>query len=360
MGRIAEQGDAPVRPTIERVTVDHRELVDHVVGPGDEVGDVEPRPVPVVEAGGEVGRVAGPVPVLAFAQADASSVELGDPVDRAEPVVVGLGDRIGDELVRKMPGHEHRPAGEERRPARRGPPEHVPAPVRQTLVRLEDGTHARTDAVGTDEQVGPVGRRRLVRAVFEHDAHGGTRRVVKRLQPAPGDHGVSADPPPDGIEQRHLQPPAVNRELWHGVTGREPAGLAPDELTVAVEEAQFGRLHAEGEQLVEQVQTFEHAHGVRQEVDADPERAQLAHRLVDLHLDARLVQRERGDEATDAPAGDDDPHARLPLSRARRRRLRRHGGRRRPSHPRRRSRPPARPRSAMAPRHRTRSAGASW
>ena len=57
-------------------------------------------------------------------------------------------------------------------------------------------------------------------------------------------------------------------------------------------------------QLVEQAERVELADRVGQQVDADAEGAHLAHRLEHVDLDADLVQAQRGDGPTDAPADD--------------------------------------------------------
>ncbi|MEZ5218361.1 MAG: hypothetical protein R2715_17685 [Ilumatobacteraceae bacterium] len=101
---------------------------------------------------------------------------------------------------------------------------------------------------------------------------------------------------------------AMDRELRNGIAGREPARFAPDELAVAVEEGEFGGLHTEGQDPIEQPQPVEDRHRVGQQVDADPQRTELGDRLVDLDLDAPFVQRHRGRQPADASAGDDRSH----------------------------------------------------
>ena len=50
------------------------------------------------------------------------------------------------------------------------------------------------------------------------------------------------------------------------------------------------------------------AHRVRQQVDADAERLQLGRGVDQLRLDARRVQAERGGQARDPGARDEDTH----------------------------------------------------
>ena len=52
-------------------------------------------------------------------------------------------------------------------------------------------------------------------------------------------------------------------------------------------------------------EVVELAHGIGLQIDADAERAHLAHRLEDDAGHADLVERERGRQAANAAAGDD-------------------------------------------------------
>lgn len=102
----------------------------------------------------------------------------------------------------------------------------------------------------------------------------------------------------------------MQRHLGYLVAGVEATRLAPDEVAVAVEEAQLGGLHPEGAHLVEQAERRQRRHGVGEQVDADAERPDLARRLVDLDLDALGIERQSGRQPADARSCDDDSHDR--------------------------------------------------
>ncbi len=113
--------------------------------------------------------------------------------------------------------------------------------------------------------------------------------------------------PLDGrVEQDLLQRAPMDRELRPGIAGREPACLSPDLL--APPRAVHERLGRDGApaQVVEQPERVELAHGVRQQVDADAERAHLAGGLEHVDLDTDLVEPERGREPADAAADHHD------------------------------------------------------
>jgi hypothetical protein len=59
----------------------------------------------------------------------------------------------------------------------------------------------------------------------------------------------------------------------------------------------------------QQAQRGELARRVREQVDADTELPQLARLLEDFDTEAGLVERQRGSEAADTRADDDDGHA---------------------------------------------------
>jgi hypothetical protein len=124
-----------------------------------------------------------------------------------------------------------------------------------------------------------------------------------------GADGVRPEPLADRGEQLHLQPAAVHRQLRPAVSGVQAARLAPDLLAVPVVVGErAGRRPEPGDPLTE-TEFGQLTDGVRQQVEADAERAQSVRPLVHGHLgEARRVQAQRGGEATDAGARDDDHH----------------------------------------------------
>ena len=107
-------------------------------------------------------------------------------------------------------------------------------------------------------------------------------------------------------EQHALQVAAVDRELRR-VVARPAAGrLGIDELAEPVEERRLARDDREPLQVVEHAERAQLGGGMRQDVDADAERQDLAARLVDPTGDARGVQAERQRQAADAGADDED------------------------------------------------------
>ena len=158
------------------------------------------------------------------------------------------------------------------------------APIEQRAARL------RRRAVGVLDQ-------RANAAVAELAIAGDPAAELDRLRP---------DPLHDLIVQQHVEPPAMHRVLRPVVAGEFSARLGID--VVAVEPDQRPFLCGQAD-LVEvrlgDAEVVKLAHGVRLQVDADAERAHLAHRFEDGARHADLMQRERGGEPADAAAGDD-------------------------------------------------------
>lgn len=128
---------------------------------------------------------------------------------------------------------------------------------------------------------------------------------------------VDPDQPPPEVQharpgaldqclQHHLlQHATVDGELGPAIAGGHPPGLPPDLLAPfgAVDEMRRGDRSCP--ELLEQSEGLELQDGVREEVDPDPQRAQLAGRFEDLHLRTDLVEAERRRQAAD-PGPDDD------------------------------------------------------
>jgi hypothetical protein len=80
MRGIAEQGDAPEGPAVQRVAIDARVFVNRIRRPHD-CRHVEPVEHPALEARQELLEIAAPVPVLAPERACRGAPDLSDPVD---------------------------------------------------------------------------------------------------------------------------------------------------------------------------------------------------------------------------------------------------------------------------------------
>src|SRR5438045_7296926 len=111
-----------------------------------------------------------------------------------------------------------------------------------------------------------------------------------------------------GIEQDLLQRAAMDRELRPFVSGLQPAPFAPDRLAVLGEIGELAGAHAGRFQPVEQAELDQLAHRMRQHVDADTERLQLAHALEHARGNADLVQAERQRQPANAAARDENGH----------------------------------------------------
>ena len=134
---------------------------------------------------------------------------------------------------------------------------------------VELGPHRRADAVGAHHHVshddlglagGPV-------AEVGPDLVAG---LVEALQGEPGPHRFGAQPPPDRVQQHHLEVPPVDGVLRPAVTGALAPRLAPDQAPEAVVVGEGRGGDAGSRQPVGQPQLGQLPHRVGQEVDAHP------------------------------------------------------------------------------------------
>ena len=119
-------------------------------------------------------------------------------------------------------------------------------------------------------------------------------------------HVGSADPSVHGVEQYPVQFTAVDRQLRPAIPGGASTRLAPDLATVLGEVAERRRFDGVRGEHVEQAERVELADRVGEQVDPDAGRADLVGGLEDRHVDADLVQAQRGREPADAGADDCD------------------------------------------------------
>ena len=162
----------------------------------------------------------------------------------------------------------------------------------------------RMDAVAGDHQraFGPFVR---VARAAQGDANPRSE-VFGRDARAAGDDAIGADPVAHGVEQHRLQVAAVNRELRRVVAGPAPGRLAVDVLAEAIEERRLARQHRDLLERLEHAERLQRTRCVGQDIDADPERADLGRGFEHPAGDARTVQRERQRQAADAGADDQD------------------------------------------------------
>src|SRR5262249_17235963 len=101
---------------------------------------------------------------------------------------------------------------------------------------------------------------------------------------------------------------AMDRELRPFVAGFQSARFAPDRLAALGEVSEFPRTDAGGIEAVVQAKLDQLAHGMRQHIDADAERLQLAHALEHARGNANLGQAERQRQPANAAAWDENGH----------------------------------------------------
>src|SRR5882757_2659326 len=100
----------------------------------------------------------------------------------------------------------------------------------------------------------------------------------------------------------------MDRILRPSISGGHSPGLAADQLSELVVQVQpLGGDAGLGEGGAEpELNEFAHGRGLK--VDADPERREIAHRLIDPDLEAGLMQAERKAQPADAASDNDDVH----------------------------------------------------
>ena len=118
-------------------------------------------------------------------------------------------------------------------------------------------------------------------------------------------NSVGAEAIPQCREQQHLQPTAVHRILRIPVAPVDAARLPEQKRALGVVVRNGGGCHGDPGQLVAEPQLVELAHGVRQEVDADAQRAEVR-AFDDGHVDATGMECECGGQAADARSGNEN------------------------------------------------------
>ena len=121
-----------------------------------------------------------------------------------------------------------------------------------------------------------------------------------------GAHGVGAQPLSDSGQQLGLQCAAVDGELRVVIARVSTPRFRPDQLPVAIEVDQLLRGNSVGGKLPVELQPCQHPDGVRQEVDADAQRTDLAGRLEHHTADAARMKSERERQPAHSATCDDD------------------------------------------------------
>ena len=132
--------------------------------------------------------------------------------------------------------------------------------------------------------------------------------LAERAEPVAGMNARFAEPCPHRMIDDALQPAAMDGELRHVVAGIGAARLAPDLLAEAVGVDELVGPDRHRIEAIEQPKLGQLLDGMGQRIDADAELANAVGLLVDLAVDSARMQHERGGEAADSAADDDDLH----------------------------------------------------
>src|SRR5262249_12867167 len=180
-------------------------------------------------------------------------------------------------------------------------------PARRALTRIERVAHQRMNAVGADQHVAARSRPMRAMAVEEIGAHAAFV-LAKMSQAMAGVDARLAEPGAHRLVDDRLQPAAMDGELRHLVARIGAAQLAPDLLPEAVGVEQLVGSDSHGVEAIEQPQLLQFLDRMRQRVDSDAELTNGVRLLVDLAVDPAGMQHERGGQAADAAADNDDLH----------------------------------------------------
>ena len=233
--------------------------------------------MPVGKSADEIVERARAIPV---APAIVGRLDLGDPVDELQAVAAGFTDRVDHHLAMRQPARARQArARQDRLPPRDAAP-HVDAGIaRLALIGEKLLADHRIDAV--------AGNRGASAHALADGIAGADRKmqgdaVVVLLDAGAvmvGENAVGAGAALEGFQQHHLQVAAMNRELRMVVAGRAPERLLIDQLAEAVEEGRILRRDRNPRQIGLKPKRGKFLGGVRQEVDADADRADFRLRI---------------------------------------------------------------------------------
>ena len=306
---IAQQRGVAMAPARQGVAVHHGPFED-LLGRADQSGHVEPGKAPAAESGQQVVQRAGLAPVLAAGGREAAAkpvfaqAAVADPVDALQAVWAHRLDRVDHEFRPPVTGLHHG-AAVQKGPRQRGAaPHHHAVPARGALVGVKLLAQRRVDAVGPHQDVaGPLAARAVGVQDLGHCAVGCFARSHHALA---GAHLGRAQALHGLVPQAHLQVTAVNAELRMAAARGKATQIFVDGLPVPVGEHQRARVHGHGFQRGQQTQACEHAHRMRQQVDAHAQRARLRGGFTDRDAVAARGQGQGRRQAADAAAGHND------------------------------------------------------
>ena len=155
------------------------------------------------------------------------------------------------------------------------------------------------DAVGADQQIGPVRRQFLAGGPVDEMGLNAIRVLDEMREAMTGEDAFAADPRPHRIVKDEMQVAAVDRVLRPAVAGGDSSRLGPDQLAELVVIGEGGGLDGDLGKLVAKAELDQLADGVRLQIDADAERLDRRNLLEDRHVDARRMQAQRRGEAAD-------------------------------------------------------------
>src|SRR5262245_26261097 len=199
-------------------------------------------------------------------------------------------------------------------PLRRCAPEHDPVPSGRPLMRVEVRPDPRMDSIRADQRItGDLDALTRVRAVEGGDHP--VASILKIHQPAIGMNARRSQPLKYSAQQHAMKPATMDAELRHGVTGIDPTQFLPHGLTEPIDVDELARADAHSIQSGQQAERCEFLYGVRQHIDADAKLTQFERLLVNLCVDAQIVQGKSRRETANTTSSDDYLHATFPKRR---------------------------------------------
>jgi hypothetical protein len=124
-------------------------------------------------------------------------------------------------------------------------------------------------------------------------------------------HCLPPQPLADRGEEHTLQTASTDCDLRLQLARGPPPRFPPDSLAEAVEQRPFLDRIARSRHLLGELNAGELGHGLRLDVDADAELAQLGSCIEKPDRETPRVQEQRGGKAADSGSGDHHLHARI-------------------------------------------------
>jgi len=163
------------------------------------------------------------------------------------------------------------------------------------------------DSVRADQRIaGDLNAPTRITAVEDRDHLASS---ILQIHQAAIDMDVRRSQPLEYSAQQHAMKLAtMDAELRHRITGVDTAQFLPHGLTKPIGVDELARADARSIQRGQQAERCEFLYGVRQHIDADSEFAQFARLLVDLDVDAQVVQGKSRRETANTTSSDDYLH----------------------------------------------------